>query len=342
MCGGNEDAKIFPAPDFTPTIFQMKIEDGNKLSVVSKIPLKSTDGHQLNGLSNPLATTNTEGAYSPEGKEIQQSPDGFDAEGVAHMADGTFWIGEEYGASIAHVGADGKVLERLVPKGLEGDYKGASYPVKGELPALIMKRHLNRGIESMTSAPDGSALYFAMQSPLDNPDSKAYKSSRFIRICKFDPQAGKVVGEFAYYLDDETTFKADNAKKPKATDVKVSELAAFGKDRILVLERISKTTKLYAVDLSNAETVPAKFDEASTKPSLEEMSAGELERADVKPLEKTLVLDSDDLEDMPEKIEGVAVMGPTTLIMTTDNDFGIAGDASAVVKVTLDKPLATN
>ncbi|MEX6506479.1 esterase-like activity of phytase family protein [Jiella sp. M17.18] len=343
LCGGNGDAKIFPAPDFDPTIFEMKIGDGNKLTVVSQIPLKGTDGHKLNGLSNPLTATNTEGAYSPDGKEIQQSPDGFDAEGLAHMADGTFWIGEEYGASIAHIAADGRVLERLVPKGLEGDYKGASYPVKGVLPALIMKRHLNRGIESMTAAPDGSALYFAMQSPLDNPDSKAYKSSRFIRIFKFDPKSETVVGEYAYRLDDADTFKADNAKKKaKPTDVKVSEMAAFGKDKLIVLERVSKTTKLYAVDLANAATVPAKFDEAATKPSLEQMSADELEQAGVKPLQKTLILDSDDLKNMPEKIEGVAVMGPKTIVLTTDNDFGIAGDDTAVVKVSLDKALAAD
>ncbi|MBO0664194.1 esterase-like activity of phytase family protein [Jiella sp. MQZ9-1] len=340
LCAGDGKAKIFPVPDFTPTIYEMKIGEGGKVSVVSTTPLKGTDGHRLNGLSNPLTKTTSEGAYSAEGKPVKPSPDGFDAEGVVRLADGTYWIGEEYGASIAHVAADGTVIERLVPKGLEGDYKSASFPVKGVLPPLVMKRHLNRGIESIGVSPDGSMLYFALQSPLDNPDSKAYKASRLIRLFKFDPKTEAVVGEYAYELDEPSSFKADNAKKvPAQSAVKVSEMAAIGPDQLLILERVSKTTKLYRVDLSKAATIPATFDDPATSPSLEQLRGEAIEAAKVQPLKKTLVLDSDDLKDMPAKIEGIAVMNPTTLILTTDNDFGIAGDPSYIVKITLDKPL---
>ena len=85
-------------------------------TVVHAIPLKGTAGNLLNGLSASITSTTMEGAYGPDGKELARSPDGFDSEGLVRLADGTFWIGEEYGGSIAHVAADGTVIKRLVPK----------------------------------------------------------------------------------------------------------------------------------------------------------------------------------------------------------------------------------
>ena len=226
MCGGNDAAKIFPIPDFTPTIYELSV-GADATVVVKATPLKGTRGNLLNGLSASITSTTMEGAYGPDGKEIAKSPDGFDSEGLVRLADGTFWIGEEYGGSIAHVAADGTVIKRLVPKGLEGDFAGASYPVEGRLPAIIMKRYLNRGIESMAVSPDETFLYFAIQSPLANPDKKAYQAGTIVRIFKFDIASESVVGEYAYQLDTPDTFKADNVKKPaKQSDVKVSEMTA--------------------------------------------------------------------------------------------------------------------
>ena len=104
-----------------------------------------------------------------------------------------------------------------------------------------------------------------------------------------------------------------------------------------MLERISKTTKLYRVDLTGARTIPATFDDITTGPSLEQTV--DLAAAGIVPLAKTLALDTDDVAGAPEKIEGVAMVGPNELVLTTDNDFGIGGDQSAIVRVKLDAPL---
>lgn len=337
LCAGSDAAKIFPIPDFTPTIYELSFADG-AAKVVRAIPLKGTAGNLLNGLSASITATTMEGAFDPDGKEIAKSPDGFDTEGLVRLSDGTFWVGEEYGGSIAHVAADGTVIKRLVPKGLEGDFAGASYPVEGKLPAIIMKRYLNRGIESMAVSPDEKSLYFAIQSPLAKPDKKAYQAGTIVRIFKFDVAGESVVGEYAYPLDLPDRFRADNVKKPaKQSDVKVSEMTAVGPDRLLVLERISKTTKLYRVDLAAAKTIPGAFDDMSTSPSLETTS--DLGAAGVVPLAKILVLDTDDLDGAPEKVEGVAMIGPNELVLTSDNDFGIEGAESGITRVTLDAPL---
>ena len=86
--------------------------------------------------------------------------------------------------------SDGTVLKRLVPAGLEGDYAGAAYPVEGKLPAIVMKRFLDRGIESIALSPDEAFLYFSVQTvPLANPDNDAYKNGTVTRLFKFDPAA---------------------------------------------------------------------------------------------------------------------------------------------------------
>jgi hypothetical protein len=341
MCAGDKDGKIFPIPDFDPTIYKITISADGKASIAEEMPLKGTDGKKLNGLSNILTKNPAEKAYSVEGKEMAQSNNGFDSESLVRLKDGTFWISDEYGASIAHVAADGTVLDRLVPEGIEGDYADASYPVHGKLPGIIMKRPLNRGIESIAVSPDEASLYFVMQSPLANPDQDAYKKSRTVRLFKFDIASEKVVGEYAYQIDTADSFVADNAKKPaKQNDVKISEMVATGADKLLVLERISKTTKLYTVDLSKGTTIPASFDDMATAPSLEQLKADELAASKVVPLEKTIAFNSDDHKDMPTKIEGVALINPTTLLLATDNDFGIAGDKTSFVKVVLDQALS--
>jgi hypothetical protein len=75
------------------------------------------------------------------------------------------------------------------------------------------------------------------------------------------------------------------------------------------------------------------MDDRATSPSLEQMSLEEAAKAGAVPLTKTLVLDTDSLADMPAKIESVAVLSPRELLLTNDNDFGIAGDVTQMVRV---------
>jgi hypothetical protein len=119
----------------------------------------------------------------------------------------------------------------------------------------------------------------------------------------------------------------------------MSEMVAIGNDKLLIDERISKTTKFYVIDLATATPLDPSFDDEKTSPSLEQMSAADLEAKGIKPVVKTLVLNSDDVEGLPKKIEGVAVMSPTELIVFNDSDFGIEGDANMALKVTFGSPV---
>jgi hypothetical protein len=69
---------------------------------------------------------------------------------------------------------------------------------------------------------------------------------------------------------------------------------------------------------------------------LEQLDLAAAEAAGAKPLAKTLLLDTDKIEGAPSKIEGVAVINPSELILVNDNDFAIAGDETKMIRVVLD------
>lgn len=325
--------KIFPTPQFTPAIYAMELDfEAGKAAVQAVTALKDSAGTAISGLPNPLAST--ELAFSSSGKPLPLDPNGLDSEGLVKMPDGTFWVAEEYAPSLVHLAADGRILERLVPQGVAKQLAGTTYPVREVFPAVVAKRKLNRGFESVAASPDGKALYVMLQSPLANPDNDAYKKSRNVRIFKLDAATKAILGEYVYVMDTPETFKKDNEKKARTQDdVRISEMVAYDHDKLIVLERISKTTKLYAINLQGASNIKGQWD--SEKPSLELVS--DLAKAGITPVTKKLVWNTDEASGYPSKIEGVALVAPGTLVVVNDNDFGIEGDATTIrlVQVTL-------
>lgn len=340
LCAGDDMAKNFPQPDFTITIQKVETGADNVAKVTETIPLKTKSGKPVGGLPFSAEAFKTEAAYDVNGKLLPGDVNGFDTETLARLPDGSFLIGEEYGPSLLEVAADGTVLKRHVPAGLEAALRNADVEVVGTLPALMAKRYLNRGIENVAVSPDGATLYVLMQSPLANPDADAYKTSANTRLWKIDRASGKVLGEFVYVMDDPTSFRTDNKKEAqKQNAVRMSEMVFLGNDRLMVLERIGKTSKFYAVDLATASPLDAAWDDAATSPSLEQLTAADLEAKGIKPLVKTLLLDSDDVEGLPKKVEGVAVMSPTEMIVFNDSDFGIEGDGNKALRITFGAPV---
>lgn len=340
LCAGDDSAKNFPLPDFAPALAKIEIGADNTAKLLETIPLKGKSGKQITGLPFTSANLKLEAAYDLNGLLLAGDPSGLDTEALVRLPDGTFIVGEEYGSSLVEIAANGTITKRHVPKGLEGELSGADYEVVGTLPALVAKRALNRGIENVALSADGAHLYVLMQNPLANPDSDAYKKSANTRLWKIERATGNVVGQYVYALDDATTFRSDNKKETqKQNAVRLSEMVAVGDDRLLVLERISKTTKFYLVDLKTGTPVEATFDDPATAPSLEQLSVADLEAKDIKRLDKTLVLDTDDVDNMPKKIEAIAVMSSKEMIVLSDSDFGIEGDETGIRRVTFSAPI---
>jgi len=341
LCGADKRGKVFPMPKFAPSIYKIALNADRSFTVLETVTLKNTVGQPVSGVVNPLVTSNTENGYAHLGDKLAFDSEGLDVEAVVRMSDGTFWISEEYGPSIAHVAADGRILKRLVPTGLDKDLASARYPVMAKLPGILKWRKLNRGIESIAVSNDEKSLYFAMQSPLAYPDVKAYKTSNAVRLFKMDIASLEVVGEYIYPLDDPKSFAVDNAKKArKQSHVKISEMTALDGDRLLVLERISKTTKFYVVDLAQGRNIAGtKWDAEVVSPSLEQLKVEGMAKKGIAALAKTLVMNTDNRGGMPKKIEGIGLVDANTMMLINDNDFGIDGAGTAVVVVKLSTPL---
>jgi Esterase-like activity of phytase len=145
-CKGVRNGRVYPTPSYAPSIYRVMLLDDGTFRVTDVITLKDRDGRPLSGMLNPLKTADTENAMDGRGKPLPRELNGFDAEGIVRLADGTFWIGDENDPSIAHFSADGRMIARHVPQGTEGEFAGARYDVKGTLPAILAKRAINRGM----------------------------------------------------------------------------------------------------------------------------------------------------------------------------------------------------
>jgi len=315
--------KIFPVTNYAPSIFKLH-KQGKKWSLIDVIQIKDASGKPVTGLPNPYTSMATEAAYDIKGQTLKLDANGLDTEAMLRLSDGSFWVSEEYAPSLVHIAAGGEVIERLVPAGIEDELQAANYLVVGALPNILSKRKLNRGIESIAVSPDEKYLYFMMQSPLANPNKAAYKKSRNVRLFKMDLQNKEVIAEYVYVMDKPETFLADNTSKQ--SKVKVSEMDAYGTDKLIILERVSKTTKLFRVELDDASNIlNTQWDNVVTSPSLEQVV--NLSSIEITPLEKELALDSavDLPGQLPSKVEGIAILNKHTLFLINDNDFGIAG-----------------
>jgi hypothetical protein len=118
------------------------------------------------------------------------------------------------------------------------------------------------------------------------------------------------VEEYLYPFDEPESFARDaRRKKVKQDDLKICEIAWAGRDRLIVLERISHTTKIHAVDLKRLP-------------------------------EKRLLLSSDDHPDMGPDMEGMTLLSDREILLCSDNDFGVEGAATEFWRITFDALLA--
>ena len=307
-------AKVFVVPNYTPTIGKYRLE-GGALRPLGFIELKGPDGKNRTGLPRPQGSAGTqEKAIDADGKPVPNDPDGIDPEGLAAMADGTFWVSEEYGPDLIRFDADGKTLERIAP----GDEGRA-------LPRVLARRRPNRGLEALTAAAGGKKLVTVLQSPLDNPDLSPRKTSRAVRIVELDLADGKSQ-QYVYLLE-----------KPGHS---VHEIAALDARRFLVIESDgkapgdpdapSKLKKIFIIDLAGATDVSdPKNREGGIEfdgKTLEELSAEELAKAGVRAVGKREALDLLAAGYPHEKPEGMCVIDPDTIAVVNDDDFGIASD----------------
>ncbi|MBC8171752.1 MAG: esterase-like activity of phytase family protein [Anaerolineae bacterium] len=315
----DKNRRTFPIPEFTPLILHVKVE-GDAITVLETLPIVNGEGNAVTGLSN-LADHDEKPWDYAAAEELTFDQDGLDSEGIVRTTAGDFWLVEEYGPSIVKVNAQGQVVKRFVPEGLV--YDAATYEVVDTLPAILATRRGNRGFEGIALSADEKTLYAAVQSPLRNPDADTGDNSASVRIIAFDLTTETVTGEYIYVLQDPAEFGFEG----EPGEMKISGLIAYGDQGLLVLERTDPVAKVYLADFSSATNIAGTaWDDAATAPGIEALS--DLAASEVVPMTKTLVVDLDTIDGVPDKIEGIALLDNETLVIANDNDFAI-GDFDA-------------
>ncbi|MEV8313867.1 esterase-like activity of phytase family protein [Streptomyces sp. NPDC059900] len=315
--------RTFPVPGFDPAIVKIRVA-GDTVKVIDALPLTTSSGKPVTGLPNQEGRD--EAPYTYDAKTaLTYDPNGLDTEGIVRAQDGSFWLADEYGPSLVHVSARGKVLKRYVPRGLK--LTGADYPVVEALPGVLLHRKGNRGFEGLAQLPGGD-LVMAVQSPLSLPDEDAGEASRTARLLRFSPKKQAVTAEYAYRFD---AVDVVDPGEDDTSELKISSVVAVGRDRLLVEERTDKAARLQTVKLDRrSDILGEQWDDAATSPSLEQLD--DPAASGVPVLKKRLLVDLGGIDGVPDKIEGVARVNGHTLALINDNDFGMTDGAEAFDK----------
>jgi hypothetical protein len=334
----NRNQAVFAVPNYSPRILMVTV-DGNTARLTDSIPLRLPDGYvdpatgtrDVSGIS----TGDHDGpGYTMDRNPVPYDPNGVDSEGLARdPRDGSFWVADEYGPSIVHIGADGTIKQRFVPSGLNLTAPGEN--ITDILPNALVKRKANRGFEGVAISPDGSRVFAIMQSPLSNPNREAGEGSRVHRVIVLDTSKTNDVslqGVYLYLAED-----ASRVRSPNQDDIKVGDMAAVSSTRALVAERDSREggphRMVYTVDITNATNV--KSQDTVNGKTLEQLSEADLKKANIEPVSKAGVVDLAKLGFTVEKFEGLAIVDDTTLAVTGDNDFGLGeADKNGEIELT--------
>jgi hypothetical protein len=164
-----------------------------------------------------------------------------DGEGLAIRADGTFYISDEYGATVFHVSNTGQMLGLITPP--QALLPQFSVPTTGFPTASAGVqtggRRDNQGMEAVDLTPDGRYLVTMLQSATrqDNPADNN-QGRLFTRLMVYDvSKTATPTSTIGHYLVELPTFDRDGIGGPADRAAAQSEIVALSASTFLVLTR---------------------------------------------------------------------------------------------------------
>ncbi|MFZ6677647.1 esterase-like activity of phytase family protein [Undibacterium sp. Tian12W] len=328
---GTSDAKFFPSPSFTPSFGLISIgKDGAVLK--SSTPIKFSATINASGLSIAAGKVGSsaevplnDAAKFDASSKTTFSDYGLDTESIVYdAARGVVWVSDEYGPFILKIDvATGVILKKYQPG------TGAS-----DLPAVLLKRRANRGMEGLSLEIATGKLNGFIQSPLDDgkanyivPGATAATSesikdyAKFNRWVEFDPATEKTK-LYAYPIDS-TQYTAG-----KTGNAKLGDMVSLGNGKFIVIEQGTDANgkafnKLMLVQVPSNATDIANMSTDLEKSSMTGAAVNGVNYADVVLLKKTQLFDLNNAGWLAEKAEGLALVDENTLALTNDDDFGM-------------------
>lgn len=191
------------------------------------------------------------------------------------------------------------------------------------LPAGLKMHATEKGprrngvLEGASFSADYKKLYVSLEEPRyeDGLQSALVANEAWVRIYTFNTSDGKNTAQYAYKLDP-VTYAPDPAGSFMVNGI--PDILYAGKDQLLIMERsfstgrLACTIKIFSVDLKDAQDITDIYSLKQQPP--------------VKPLQKKLLLNLDDLGIYTDNVEGMSFgpklpNGKRTLWMIADNNF---------------------
>jgi hypothetical protein len=260
----------------------------------------------------------------------------FDPESIRRVADGTYWVGEEFGPALLHFSATGELLQAPVrfpvPERLAAYGRGLPLVTSPDAPELVgtsvQPNHpRSGGIEGMALSTDGRTLYPSLEAALlDDPLRQRRVVYAFdVATQRFLPQTADLM------LSDGTAA--------------IGDLTAAGKNSLLVIERdngqgeAALAKRIALVDISNfSGTLPST-------PLVDLLSLANPKGIGGPETSDTVGLGSP--FGFPfVTIESLLVKNPRTLVVANDNNFPFSSgrrpgspDDTEIIEIRLPRPL---
>ncbi len=253
------------------------------ISVADTTLMTEADGTPLTALDTAAGAAGVRAATAL----LPSFPQGFngrisiDAEGIARLADGSFYVSDEYGPYIFKFAADGRLQSAIrppaafIPQRNGTDSFASNNPAPGQpAPAPLdpaVGRQNNQGLEGLSLAPDGRTLFALLQSSTRQDGGTGGASlTRFnTRLLAYDITGATPTLRGEYVLQLPTTRTAAGATLVCAQ----SEILAINNTQFLVLARdagfghtypIATATyrKILVYDISGATNIAGtRFDD---------------------------------------------------------------------------------
>ena len=136
----------------------------------------------------------------------------FDVESIVKAADGTYWIGDEFGPYLLHFDRAGRLLAAPIP------LDGVVAPETAVRTGVAATLGSSKGFEGLAASPDGRYLYPLLEGTVTGDPAG------HLRLNEFDLRAGAYTGKrYTYPLD--------------APNLAIGDAIAVDKHRFLVIER---------------------------------------------------------------------------------------------------------
>jgi hypothetical protein len=259
----------------------------------------------------------------------------FDVESIARAADGSLWVGEEFGPYLLHFDADGTLLEEPIPHPF---LQSPSNPLVIAQPGTETQA-ASRGFESIALNEAKDKLYAVPEAaPLNDVLRAVPGDERVVELFELDVATSSYTGvTFKYQKDGDAV---DNA-------IVIGDITNVGGNKFVLIERdgffgpAARLKRLYLIDLGVAN-------EAGILEKLLLVDLLDIDDPDDIGGELEGVVEPDRFSFPFNSIESVVQLGDNTLGVAIDTNFpGDAGrragvpDDTELITIELEVPLAS-